>query len=419
MRVARLTTGLALALACALGPSVACATGDEKQAANPPAPDATRPLEAGIADAPAEDVTDVVPATGCSPDGFCYVPVPSSKPVARVSASSADDAWMLPQQSGALLRWNGASIEQVYEYEGATPSSITFVDLWAEKADQVWAVATSSDDRLFFVRHAPPPGGGAPEFRELATDEPSSTPIALWGTPAGDALWLATSRAVLRVREDANGAVVDDVSPRAGADDEHGYVWSGVWGFGPEDVFAAGVICPSSPCGAEVKAVVAHYDGTGWTITTLDSAKAIVSLRGTPPGAERRLWYDASEEPAPGEFVLATHLVAVTSAGELGPDLYMHRANEAPACSSAIGHAPSASVGWFSSGGLLCRWTGSALVPVRTAVAERPMIDALNGIWAGGTDDVWLVGSAVTRTGLPQGAIAARRTAATAQGAKP
>jgi len=410
---ARVTVGVVLAYMLALGASVACATGEEKADAQlPPVDDPSRPLEAGVVDASEKDDVITAAPNGCSDDGFCYVPVPSSKPLIAVSASSADEAWMLPQQSGAILRWNGAAIEQLYEYDGASPSSITFVDLWAGKKDDVWAAATDSETPPFFVPYAAR-SGGAPSFRELPTQEPVIATRALWGTSDGNALWVATENTVLRIREDASGAVVEDLRPSLGAEDEHGYAWRGVWGFGADDVFVAGKVCPSSPCGSEGQGALAHYDGANWSITTLDSTLEVSSLRGTPPGATRQLWYDAAEEESPGTVVLKTHLVTVTSGGQVGADLYTHPMSGA-ACSSRLGQAASATVGWFSSGGLLCRWNGTELVPARTAVADRPMISALSGIWAGGTDDVWLVGTAVTRTGLPQGAIAARRTATTA-----
>lgn len=413
MSRARVTVSLVLAYMLALGASAACATGEEKADEQPPSvDDPSRPLEAGVADASAKDDVIIARPNGCSDDGFCYVPVPSSKPLIAVSASSADEAWMLPQQSGTILRWNGTSIEQLYEYDGASPSSITFVDLWAGKKDDVWAAATDSENHHFFVHYAAR-SGGAPSFRELPTQEPVIATRALWGTADGNALWVATENTVLRIREDASGAVVEDLRPSLGAEDEHGYAWHGVWGFGADDVFVAGKVCPSSPCGSERQGAIAHYDGTKWSITTLDSTLEVSSLRGTPQGTTRHLWYDTSEEESPGTVVLKTHLVTVTSGGQLGADLYTHPTNGA-ACSSRLGHAASATVGWFSSGGLLCRWNGAELVPARTAVADRPMIGALNGIWAGGTDDVWLVGAAVARTGLPQGPIAARRTATTA-----
>ena len=410
----RTTAAFGLAYVLALGAFVACATGDEKvEAQPPPVDDPSRPLEAGVVDAPEDDGSTPPAPRECSVDGFCPVPVPSSKPLIAVSASSADEAWMLPEQSGAILRWNGTAIEQLYEYDGASPASITFVDLWAAKKDDVWAAATDSESRRFFVHYAVR-SGGAPSFRELPTEEPVTATHALWGPSDGSALWVATTTTVLRVREDASGAVVEDLRPTLGGEDEHGYAWRGVWGFGPNDVFVAGKVCPSSPCGSQSRGAIAHWDGTSWSITTLDSASELTSLRGTPPGTARQLWYDASEETSPGKLQTRMHLVTVTPAGQLGADVYTHLSTDPPACSSRLGHAASATVGWFSSGALLCRWNGTALVPARTAAGDLPMFSMMNGIWAGGTDDAWVVGAAVTRTGLPRGPMAVRRTATTA-----
>ncbi len=414
MSRARMTAGVVLSYVVALGASVACATGDEKvEAKPPPVDDPSRSLDAG-GDASEKDATPAAP-NGCSDDGFCYVPVPSNRPLIAVSASSADEAWMLPQQSGAVLRWNGTSIEQVYEYDGATPSSITFGDVWAGKKDDVWAVATDSDNHYFFLHYAAR-AGGAPSFRELPTQEPVTAIRAVWGTGDGTELWIATVDSVLRVREDAAGAVIEDLRPNLGPDDEQGYAWRGVWGFGSDDVFVAGKVCPSSPCGSEGQGAIAHYDGASWSISTIDSAQEVSSLRGTPPGTTRQLWFDTAEEDPTGTPIQKTQLVTVASGGQLGAHLYTHPTNGV-SCGSRLGRAVSATVGWFSSGALLCRWDGTKLAPARTSIGDRPVINALSGIWAGGTDDVWLVGAAVTREGLPQGAIAARRSAATAQAA--
>lgn len=424
MKLARCTTRLALAFTLALGPSFACATGNDAPSAPPPVPDPDQPLDGGAVDAPG-DATEPPPApSGCSKAGFCYVPVPSLGPLLAVSASSVDDAWMVPAASGAILRWDGTSLKEVYAYDGAAPASITFAGIWAEKKDHAWAAARGNDGSLFVVRYASPSGGGAPAFRELRTHESSSAIYGMWGTPAGDTLWIVTDRGVVRVREDAGDAGVVELPPAIGAEDTTQYAWRGVWGFGPDDVYVAGKVCPSSSCTSEEsRGAVGHYDGTSWSITTIASASEVLSLRGTPPGTDRQLWY-VSREAEPSDepekiFITKTHLAPVTAAGALGAPLYSHALDVAPACSSRVGHAGAPTSGWFSEGLLLCRWTGTKLEPVQTALGALPVVETLNGIWAGGADDAWIVGAAVTRDGLPARAFAARRTATTAKGEQP
>ena len=413
---------VAIAFVLALGPSVACATGEEgPKSAPPPMDDSPSLLDAGAADASDERGAST-PST-CSESGFCYESLPVLGPILAVSASSADDAWMVPERSGVLLRWDGTSVTQAYAYDGAAPSNITFARIWAKKKDDVWAAAQTSDGQLFVVRYASAIGGGAPAFRELATQVSTSAILSVWGQPAGDSLWIVTDHGVLRVREDASGALVDDMSPALGAEDAHQYSWRGVWGFGPDDIYVAGRVCPPESCEpSESRGVLAHYDGTSWSITAIESASELLSLHGTAPGSEHQLWYDCREpELSSGPFgetiyVDKTYLVPVTNEGHPGAPLYSRSMKDVPACASRVGDMATPSSGWFSGGLLVCRWTGTTFEPVKVALGDRPIVEKVNGIWAGAEDDVWIVGAAVTRPGLPARGFAARRTKATLKG---
>lgn len=418
MRKSRL---LGFASAFLLMPAFACAVSGEEADAPlvgdfPRTPDST--LEAGAA----SDAPDDVPMAslkGCSDDGFCYVPVPRSQPLIAVSGSGADDAWMLPLASDALFRWDGTSIKQVYEYDGADPPSITFVGIWAQTHDNVWAVAKGSDSRIALVRYASPPAGGSPTFRSLATEQPATSSIAQWGTPAADTLWISTGTSVVRVHEDTSGAVVEDLSPASGEDDSRDYLWHEIWGFASNDVYVGGKVCPSKPCGSESEGAIAHWDGTAWSVATIDSSNEVVSLRGTPPGGSRQLWYVATNRvPASSQVVSRTELVSLDNNGMPGAPIYSLAEDRAPACSARIGQATGTSSGWFSGGLLLCHWSGTKLEAVRTAVDGRVIVDTLDGIWADGSD-AWIVGSAITRPGFPQAGFAARWISPIADGGTP
>ena len=101
-----------------------------------------------------------------------------------------------------------------------------------------------------------------------------------------------------------------------------------------------------------------------------------MSLRGTPPGTERRLWYHGREPvPSPLEpYVDKTYLIPVTEEGALGAPLYSHAMADPPECSSRIGRATTPLSGWFSDGLLLCRWNGTTLEQVQTSLGERPIV---------------------------------------------
>ncbi len=419
-----LTVRGALGFGLALAPAIACADGEEKPAETP-ALEVTPPAVLTDAGTPSElDAADdalVVAVDGCSEDGFCYEPIPRGTPLTVVSASSVDDAWMLPADSGALYRWDGTSIRQVYEYEAASPPSITFTNLWAQTKDRVWAAARGSDDHLVLVRYASPPDGGAPAFRELPTDVPWTGARPVWGTPAGDALWTANGDGVLRIREDASGAVVEHLSLTNAEEDPRGFEWNGIWGFAPDDVYVAGKVCPSSPCGSTSEGAIAHYDGSTWAIMTVAATAELSSLLGTPPGATRQLWYGARfEVPGPpAQTFWRTDLVPIAAGGVPAAAIYTHAHDAVPLCTSAVGHATSPTSGWFSNGLLLCRWTGTAFETVRTVVDGQVIVSNVRGIWASGTDDAWVVGTRISRPGLPAAGFAARRTAKTARGEKP
>jgi hypothetical protein len=384
-------------------------------------PEPSQPLDAGTVDA--TDAPPATPPSECSEGGFCYVNVPSVGPLIAVSASSPDDAWMVAQEGGAIVHWDGTSLKQVYAYDGASPSGITFADIWAAKKDEVWAAARGNDGHVVVVRYSSPSGGGAPAFRQLSTQAPADMIFSVWGTPAGDALWMVTDRGVLRVREDGSGAVVDSLSPPTGPEDAAEYSWRGVWGFGTDDVYVAGKVCPYAFCEAQAsQGILAHYDGANWSITTLASASELQSLRGTPPGTDRQLWYVATEHESPDgptrKDLVTTYLVPIAGAGP-GAPLFSHPRGVAPACTSRIGQAAAPTSGWFSDGLLLCRWTGTAFEPTQTARGGVPVMQTVNGIWASGPDDAWIVGTALTRSGLPPRGFAARRTAVTAKGGQP
>ncbi len=416
MKAMRNRTLLISVFASTLAPVWACATSDGVAAGPPPPEDSTLSLDGGRDGSAEDELPDVIKGRStCSIDGFCFVPM-AVPPLIAVSAASVDDAWMLPASSNVLFHWDGDSLNQRYEYVGANPPSIVFVGLWAEKKDDVWAVANGSDGRIVVVRYSSPAAGDSPRFRELPTDVPSSTTPALWGTPEGDALWLATESSILRVREESETAVVETFFPTNDADGPAGYRWRGIWGFGMNDIFVAGAACSSDPCASgTTRGVIAHYDGADWSFTFMEETTEVLSLRGTPPGADRRLWYHQLEPIRFRGTLPKTYLVPVDADGALGAPLFTHVKEDAPACTSRIGHA-SSSGAWLSDGLLVCRWGGSDFESVSMSIDGRPVVGNVNAIWNDGPDDVWVVGAAVAPTGLPAKGFAARRTAKTAKG---
>lgn len=416
MIFARKVSAFSVGTAFALSLLFACA--NSEVASGPPpslAPDAGPQVvpdaEPDAADVP--DATAAVPGK-CSRGGFCYVSMPVLAPLIAVSASSIDDAWMLPKDTQTILRWDGTSLKEVYEYTGTTPETITFRAIWAEKKDNVWAVATD-EDRYYIVRYAPT-GGGPAVFREYPTEQlaPIYTGIAwgnsVWGTPSSDALWVAAGSAILRFRDNGSGSgsgsgalAVDRFVPLSVTGGY--YQWFSVWGFGDKDVYLGG----GEYAGSVSRAAIAHYDGTAWSIKTFDSGnESVYSLRGTPVGQPRQLWSTRWQDPRRS----STRILPIGAAGQLGEELLV---SEMPACNGRFGGAATPMDGWFSNGLLVCRWTGTKFEDVPTSVGGLPVVQQVNGVWAGSADDAWIVGASATG----RGGFAALRTRATAEGGKP
>ncbi len=352
------------------------------------------------------DAPVVVPGQ-CSKGGFCYVSMPVQAPIIAVSASSVDDAWMLPNETETILRWDGTSLKQVYEYAGATPSKISFGAIWAETKDNVWAVASDSNFRFFVVRYAPVDGSG-PVFRELPTEEFATTYLpgarvnSVWGTAASDVLWVAAGQAVLRFRDDGGSTLgVDRFVPTGPPGDRFQYQWYSIRGFADDDIYVGG---QGSAPGWGTRGAIAHYDGNAWSITTYDGNEAVLSLRGTPPEQPRQLWYSRWRNVGQ----VTTRLAAIREDGGLGEDLFTIAS---PACNASVGDAVTPTAGWFSNGLVVCRWTGTKLEDTPTALGGRPIVQKVNAIWAGSTDDAWIVGESTAFGGF-----AARRTRETADG---
>ncbi|OJY24731.1 MAG: hypothetical protein BGO98_19060 [Myxococcales bacterium 68-20] len=400
----------ALGVSTAFVLSFVFACADSEVASDPPpvlAPDAGPEI---LPDAGGEDVPDANSAgpSHCSRGGFCYVTMPVLSPLVAVSASSIDDAWMLTKDTQSVLRWDGTSLKQAYEYMGTDPAAITFRALWAEKKDDVWGVATAND-RYFIVRYAPN-GNGPAEFREFPTEEsaPTNLPItwvnSVWGTPSSRALWVAAGQTILRFRDDGTDTLPVERFRLTGGS-EGAYQWFSVWGFGDNDVYVGGAAYNRS----FATPAIAHYDGKTWSIKHLESTnETIYSLRGTAVGQTRQLWYSRWRDPK----AISTRVVPIGANGQLGNESF---GSDTPSCNGRIGAAISPTDGWFSNGLLVCRWTGTKLEDVPTSLDGRPVVEQVNGIWAGGADDAWIVGASATGTG----GFAALRTRATAEGAKP
>ncbi len=417
MSMSRFATASGAGGALAITFLFACATSVElgrEQATEPDAgsdqtlPDAAADERDAAADAIDDVAFDGVVTGACSVGGFCFEPVPLQAPLVGVSGSSPDDVWAVGASS--ILRFRGTRWEQVYEYAGTTPASITFASIWATQPDNVLAIAKDDNAMIVLVRYASV-DGGAPRFYEVPTNVRSSS---LWVTPSADAAWIAANNGTLtRIYENGTGGIGrDDFVPKASPSDTKNYMWTSVWGFAPDDVYAAGK--EGSLFGGMLKAppLLAHFDGEAWTITVLPfpDEMSIDGLTGTPAAGQRRLWLSTTE-PGPGGPMSGIALLPVED-GAIGDVLLRQQVTALSPCGSKIAWPVSETTTWMSNGKAVCRWDGTKLEPVSTSLGGLPT-GLVRSIWAASKDEAWIVGEAVPQgVGFPTTGFAARRTKA-------
>ncbi len=390
-----------------LGP-FACAAGDERTSPNGedsgPA-DGNVATESSLPDAGGDEdaLSDAIVQSHCSSGGFCYYPLPIQKTLSSVSASSVDDAWAMAE--GSIMRWNGTAWREVHR-PPLPPMPGGPVAIWVTKSDDVWALSGGS-----LIRYSAK-DGGAPSFRSFAVDSVAFAEVlSLWAaaSPSSDAVWVASGvDSVLRVREAAQGSVepleIETMLPRSGPDDMDAYTWTHVVGFGPDDVYVAGSMCPEGfNCrpprnNADPSGAIAHYDGTGWTVTPRDQPMLAMSGARTADGA-RRLWLVEGLDPGPfgfGPWDVSLQLVPLEDDASLGAPLVAETLSISPwgtGCEHLSVSAASAEKAWLSDGCLVHRWNGAALETMPTSI-QNVARGKVNAIWAANPDEGWIVGEA-------------------------
>jgi hypothetical protein len=418
-------------LAFSLAPFFACA--ESAEGLNPDdagrLPDSSVLPESALSEdgpMPEDASVDALVPSPCSAGGFCFVPVPVQKPLWAVSGSSVEDVWAISSQGSALtnghdslLRWDGATWKVVYQTSFQPTKTKGLYGIWTPKQGDVWAVGEE------ILRYSERDG-----IRQLPIPSPLGAGFrfsAGWVTPASDALWgVAGQQEVFRFREEPEGSlVVDRWTPQIGAEDASaymGYRWSGIWGFGPNDIYVAGRACQSMSCNPS-RSAIAHYDGTDWSVTVLDSGRDISSIFGTPPAEPRHLWLTLVSLPGVLPWT-NTQLVPVMNDGSVGAPLVTQSLTANTGTGEVRGSAVSPNAAWISNGLFVWRWTGTELELTPTSVNGSSMGKVL-GVWTG-SDDAWLVGESAypqtpsaTQFGMPTALAALRRGERSTDGGQP
>jgi len=420
MSTARNVSVTATGGALAVSVLFACATNVELGEQDIPQPDATSPATQTDAGEPDADVVpDAAPDAGfdgmvpgtCSTGDFCYASLPLQAPLSGVSGSAADDVWAAGGRG--ILRFRGTSWEQVYEFTGTitTVNPNPFLGVAAHNPQKVWAWALDSTGRIFFVRYMSV--GDAPQaFHESATTVAFNFRRSVWVTPDADAAWVTAGNAnITRFTDNGSGGLVaQTLTPKASPTDTKRYYWQHIWGFAADDVYVSGEDFSADgafPSGNQSPPLLAHWDGADWTISALPVPVGPLSgmLRGTQPGGtERRLWIRTVE----GQTSTVS-LYPIGQDGSVGEALLRQNTHEGSPCGLDYGWVISPTSAWISNGLSVCRWDGTKLSYVPTALGHLPT-GFVRGIWGASDDDIWIVGEAPPKGDTaPATGFAARR----------
>jgi hypothetical protein len=172
-----------------------------------------------------------------------------------VRGVAANDVWV-GADDGSMLHWNGTNLER--SASGVSSPA----HLAARAADDVWAAG---------------PGGSLSRFDGQAWQRQGSGPqvgLVVRLAAVGDEIWVAskTTAGLRMVRRRADGSWQDVPAPSAD------YDLLSIAGSAGDDVWTVGVVS-----GPEAESVLAHWDGTAWTLTR-------------DAGAHRSLWVASRDD---------------------------------------------------------------------------------------------------------------------------
>ncbi len=323
----------------------------------------------------------------CGPSGFCPTPLPVQRPLVAISGSGPDDVWATG--GDAILRWDGGAWTVMYQY--VEPRSDFFRNIWVRKRDDVWALSNT------LLVHYSKEDGQSPVFRELPISfegtngyDPGIHVLqsTTWLAPSSNELWAAVGRTILRFAEGSDGTMIS----KSWMPDSYA-VWQGIWGFDSDDVYVSGYAIQPTKA-----ALLAHFDGSSWTIRRYVPPYSVGLLvfgeiQGFVGGVGNAngLLVGHSSSDYAGVFQFA-----VAGDGGLGEPRAVPMPGLGTCGTSNAMFVRSPNEAWFAKGCHVYQWDGSeaAVVPLTSAGAP---VGAINGIWASGPDDVWIVGKSMAR----------------------
>lgn len=219
-------------------------------------------------------------------DGSAWSPATSDTPLSSgvygVWGSGAGDVWAVGDE-GTLLHWNGSTWSNT---GSALPSGTTqtFNGVWGSGPADVWAVGSPSCKAAGFgqicsngnVQHW---NGSAWSVAPIGTNRGLA---GVWGSGPDD-VWAVGAGSPGALILHSYGSAWSVVSPS-----NLNYAANGVWGSGPSDVWVVGFAGlfgaqgrggPLLPTGT-----ILHWNGCDWSAAVMNSALSLRAVWGSGPG---------------------------------------------------------------------------------------------------------------------------------------
>jgi hypothetical protein len=350
----------------------------------------TPPFDGRAASAPDGSVTSNGLTSGiCSASGWCWSDTTlQSNALTGVWGAGANDVWAVGA-GGTILHWDGATWSP-----SASGTTATLRDVWGSASDDVWAVGPGT------LLH----WDGKAWANVVAALAPTFTSASLyvqrvWGTSATD-VWAVCGSTYPAVPNVPNGAILHwNGSSWALVPSPNTNFFGGIWGSGPNDVWAFAA-----------QSSVVHWDGVAWTAVDITPADLYQATHAWGSGAgdiwvaalgsdglryDGKTWRSlcnasscpdafafwgtsASDVWAVGHGGLVTHWNGTTWTKLQAPT---------PQDLSAAWGSSSSDVWAVGDAGAIVHWDGSRWSGTGTTKTK-----ALGGVWGSGPDDVWAVG---------------------------
>lgn len=318
------------------------------------------------------------PPVDCATVDFCSVAVPIANDIVLngVWGSSATDVWLVGSR-GTILRGDGTTFSSV-----TSGTNVSFYSVFGTGSDDVWIVASRAPFHSKFL------SGGTVEWESVQGEswidglQDDGRTWALWGT-SKDSMWMGgihSSRfggygSLWSKGTTEDGGVVWNVTDAYRQFDSMAYdaTIRGLWGSGPNDIWAVGELGD-----------VFHYDlgsdavSARWLYRNSQTTNSLEAVWGS---SSTDVWVVGA----------AGTIRHSTGASSSALDVVISPTSNAL---HAVWGSSTNDVWAVGDEGTLLHWNGTewSLADAGLPRGSRPR---LYGIWGSGPNDVWIVGEGV------------------------